>query len=387
MVLLQEDDTQTDENVEMEEEVEIEDNSEELEMQEPFNPTEIKIDTRNDTLRNIIDRLRNNEIDMNTEFQRHAELWDTKKMSRLIESILIRFPLPAFYFDASNDDQWLVVDGLQRLSSIQRFVIDQNLKLSGLEYLQELFHKNYTELSRKYQRRIDECPVTLFLIQPGTPKEVKFSLFRRINTGGLLLKDQEIRNAMTDPSVRDYLNELSSYEYLTSTIGNQSKRMKDKELILRFFAFYTMDFAGFKKNITSFLDAMNMRLEKLTKLELEEYREIFYRAIQRCYDLFGSDAFEKKTSTAGSCVKKNSSLFEVWTVAMAKVSQEQFDVLLANKDIVKEKHQKMIEEDNQYVNSITYSTQKISHFRYRHEAVNRLLQEVYDAGICTNPTI
>jgi hypothetical protein len=324
---------------------------------------------------------------MNTEFQRHAELWNAQKMSRLIESILVRFPLPAFYFDASHEGQWLVVDGLQRLLAIQQFVVDQNLALCGLEYLQELQHKRYADLPRKYQRRIDECPVTLFLIQPGTPKEVRFSLYRRIHTGGLLFNDQEIRNAMTDPSVRNYLQELSSCEYLLKTMGNQSKRMKDKELILRFFAFYNMNFAGFTKNMTSFLDAMNMRLERLTKLELEEYREIFYRAIQRCYDLFGYDAFEKKTSIAGSCVTKNSSLFEVWMVAMAKVSQEQFDVLLANKEMVKNKHQKMIEEDNEYVNSITYSTQKIGHFRYRHEAVNRLLQEVYDAGICTNPTI
>jgi len=201
------------------------------------------------------------------------------------------------------------------------------------------------------------------------------------------LNDQEIRNAMTDPLVRDYLNTLSSCEYLIATIGDQSKRMKDKELILRFFAFYTMDFAGFKKNITRFLDEMNMRLERLSKPEMENYSSIFHCAIERCYDLFGSDAFEKKTSTASGSVKKNSSLFEVWTVAMAKVSQKQFEVLLANKDMVKEKHQKMIEEDNDYVNSITYSTQKISHFRYRHEAVNRLLQEVYDAGICSNPTI
>lgn len=87
-------------------------------MQDPFNPAEINIVPKQDTLRNLIERLRHEEIDMATDFQRHAELWDHQKMSRLIESILIRFPLPAFYFDASNEDKWLVVDGLQRLSSI-----------------------------------------------------------------------------------------------------------------------------------------------------------------------------------------------------------------------------------------------------------------------------
>ncbi|MEA1969475.1 MAG: DUF262 domain-containing protein [Thermodesulfobacteriota bacterium] len=72
-------------------------------------------------MRNIIERLKLDEIDMNTDFQRHADLWTSAKMSRLIESILIRFPLPAFYFDVSDDDNWLIVDGLQRLSSIRKF--------------------------------------------------------------------------------------------------------------------------------------------------------------------------------------------------------------------------------------------------------------------------
>jgi hypothetical protein len=92
-------------------------------MEEPFNPNEIKINHRQDTLRNLINRLKYDEIDMNTDFQREGDLWDTGKMSRLIESILIRVPLPAFYFDATDDDKWLVVDGLQRLSSIRKFVI------------------------------------------------------------------------------------------------------------------------------------------------------------------------------------------------------------------------------------------------------------------------
>jgi len=70
-------------------------------MEEPFNPTEINIISKPDTLHNIIERLKHGEIDMNTDFQRHAELWNNQKMSKLIESILIRFPLPAFYFDAS----------------------------------------------------------------------------------------------------------------------------------------------------------------------------------------------------------------------------------------------------------------------------------------------
>ncbi len=376
-----EDEMCEDKNIVMEEEIEYIENKDEkeIEMKEPFNPKEISVLPRNDTLRNIIERLRNDEIDLNTEFQRHADLWKDDKMSRLIESVLIRLPLPAFYFDASDDDKWLVVDGLQRLSAFKKFVVDKALKLKGLEYLTEYSGKCYEDLPRMYKRRIDECPVTLFLIQPGTPKEVKFSLFRRINTGGLYLNDQEIRNAMTKPSIRNWLDGLSHDEFLIKTIGDQSKRMKDKELILRFFAFYSMDFGAFKKNITQFLDVMNEQLEHFSDSELCNYRSIFCSSMKRCYEIFGSEAFEKKTSSTSGSIKKNSSLFEVWSVAMAKISVDDFKVLLENKDKIVEKHMQLIENDNDYVKSITYSTQKKSHYDYRHEAVTRLLKEIYNA--------
>ena len=237
-------------------------------MQEPFNPSEINIISKPDTLRNIIDRLKYDEIDMNTDFQRHAELWDNQKMSKLIESILIRFPLPAFYFDASDEDKWLIVDGLQRLSAIKKFVVDEKLSLHGLEYLKDFSGKKYNDLPRTYKRRIDECSVTLFLIQPGTPDAVKYSIFRRINTGGLVLNDQEIRNAMAQPKIRTYLEELANDEFLVKAIGDQSRRMVDQEMVLRYLAFRFMDFEQSKKNIASFLDDMVVKLDLASDSEL-----------------------------------------------------------------------------------------------------------------------
>ncbi|NCD33278.1 MAG: DUF262 domain-containing protein [Spartobacteria bacterium] len=188
---------------------------------------------------NIIARLEDDAIDMNTDFQRHAELWDNQKMSRLMESILIRFPLPAFYFDASNEDRWLIVDGLQRLSAIRKFVVEKKLKLHGMEYLKDFEGLGYDDLPKTYIRRINECAVTLFLIQPGTPDAVKYSIFRRINTGGIVLNDQEIRNAMTKPGVQRHLDLMAQdNDYFRSiTYSTQKKdhyrtrRDKIKQLI------------------------------------------------------------------------------------------------------------------------------------------------------------
>ena len=177
-------------------------------MIKPFNPNDIDIVVEPKSLDILIERMRYDGIDMDTDFQRHPDLWDNQKMSRLIESILIRFPLPAFYFDASDVDKWLIVDGLQRLSSIRKFVIDKKLHLTNLEFMTDLQGKSYKTLPSNLQRRIRECPITVYLIKPSTPDAVKQSIFRRINTGGLVLNNQEIRNAMAKP-------EAVSYTHLT----------------------------------------------------------------------------------------------------------------------------------------------------------------------------
>ena len=352
----------------------------ELVMEDPFNPSEINIISKPDTLRNLIERLKFDEIDMNPDFQRHAELWDNPKMSRLIESILIRFPLPAFYFDASDEDRWLIVDGLQRLSAIRKFVVDKKLKLSGLEYLEDFKGKGYEELPRTYKRRIDECPVTLFLIQPGTPDPVKYSVFRRINTGGLVLNNQEIRNAMTKPGIRKYLEDLAGDEFLKKAIGDQSKRMVDQELVLRFLAFRFMDYEKSKKNIATFLDEMVSRLEKLSPDELARYKQSFQKAVKRCWLIFQESAFEKSiTGENAKRRRKNSTLFEVWTTAMAVLSEDDTNKLIQNRDILNQKHLDLMANDNDYFRSITYSTQKKDHFRTRKDKVNQLIKEVLDA--------
>ena len=94
----------------------------------PFDPKDIKIIVEPKTIDHLVSRLRHDEIDLNTEFQRKGNLWSFDKQCRLIESILLRLPLPAFYFDASDDNKWLVVDGLQRLWSLKNFIVNAELK-------------------------------------------------------------------------------------------------------------------------------------------------------------------------------------------------------------------------------------------------------------------
>ncbi len=116
---------------------------EEEEINEPFDPTQIRVETRQMTIDLVLSRVKHAELDLAPDFQRQAGIWNNTVKSRLIESILIRIPLPAFYIDATDEDKWLVIDGLQRLSTLKQFVIDQKLRLCKLEFLSNLNGKTY----------------------------------------------------------------------------------------------------------------------------------------------------------------------------------------------------------------------------------------------------
>ena len=182
----------------------------------PFNPNEIEIETPPYTVGYLIDRIEHDEINMNTDFQREGNLWSPDKQSRLIESILLGLPLPAFYFDTTNP-QWDIVDGLQRCCSIENFCVKKTLKLTGLEFLGEKDGKTYLEgagfddLDRTLQRSIITRPITVNLIKKAH-RNIRFILFKRLNTGGLELTPQEIRNAVYQGKAADTIKHLAQLE-------------------------------------------------------------------------------------------------------------------------------------------------------------------------------
>jgi uncharacterized protein with ParB-like and HNH nuclease domain len=213
-------------------EIEIEIENDEMESKEefitkPFSTKDIKITSAAILLPSLINRLKHDEIGI-PEFQRNADLWTPTVMSRLIESILLKLPLPVFYFDASDPEKWQVIDGLQRLSAIRRFFVDKNLKLKKLQFLSELDGKGYDDLERGFQRTIDETSFLTYQIEAQTPKEVRYSIFNRINTGGTPLNAQEIRQALNQGAGLEFLKDVCENEVFKKIVGVDSKRMLDR---------------------------------------------------------------------------------------------------------------------------------------------------------------
>lgn len=334
-----------------EEEVQIDDDySEEeyrSEIQEPFNPTKIRIAQRILSLDNLVNRLKHDELDLSPDFQRQKDLWNETAQSRLIESLLVRIPIPAFYFDATDDSKWLVIDGVQRLTALARFVIDKQtlrerypelepLKLCDLEFLMDFNGKAFNELERTYQRRINETQATVYTIEQGTPPDVKYNIFKRINTGGLPLSKQEVRNALNAGKATQLLADLARSDDFLKVVDSslQDKRGLDQECILRFIAFTLFpdtrysdyERLDFDKFLNDTMDYINrIPLDKIDKLE-----KTFKKAMEAAYKIFDKSAF-RKIDRGGNPGAINIALFEVWSVNLGQLSEVDISKLIEKK--------------------------------------------------------
>ena len=326
-------------------------------MTEPFDPNEIRITPQTLSIDNVIARIRNDEIDLNTEFQRKANLWKNVMQSRLIESLMLKLPLPAFYFDASEDDRWLVVDGLQRLSALKNFIIDESLPLIGLDILKDYDNKGlrFRDLPRIMQRRIMEANVTCFLINPGTPKKVKYNVFKRINTGALSLNDMEIRNALNQGQASVFLKEFTEDSKFRKLIPLPNERMEDRELVLRCIAFIQTNYSKYESPLGAFLDRA---MEKLQTTPLEELNNItnsILRSIEIHTKLFGQDRFSRSVISKDIHRRLNSALFEVWVVILSGLTPLQIENIYKNQVALKNEYKQLF-GDKSFNDAVTTST-------------------------------
>ena len=163
----------------------------------PFSPSDISLSNPPMNLGDLIDMIKEGWINFGTEYQREENLWSDTQQSRLIESVLLGLRLPAFYFEEVNKRQWNIIDGLQRCCAIRNFCVDNILTLSDLEFLSNEFNgKRYKDFDFPTKRDVRMLPITVNILAKGVPDMVKYVLFKRLNTGGIPLTNQEIRNAI-----------------------------------------------------------------------------------------------------------------------------------------------------------------------------------------------
>ena len=353
----------------------------------PFNPEDISIVTNQMAMDGLVRRFLQGSIVLNPDFQRN-EVWDMKKRSQLIESLMLKIPLPMFYVQSDEDGILTVVDGLQRLSTIRDFVLGEDylnmkkddgtrreelrgmgFKLKGLEFWSEYEGKQFYQLPPKLQNRILEAQVQVTVIHPTTPEVVRRNIFKRINTGGIQLNSQEIRNAIYAGPATNLLNELSNIGSFNKVMGNSVNRlrMQDKELILRFLSFLIRDYKEYTRTVTAdmwlgdtmiILNAMQdlsqidyrrlsnwrskepIKVRTMTKDRILQY---FDKAMKRNYEIFGEHAFRK--SFAGQTKSPiNRSLFETWAFIMGRYTDKEFERLMENRSAFMQEYEGVLND-------------------------------------------
>lgn len=314
----------------------------ELDEPDKFIPSDVNITQIPTNVSNIMERLENEEYDLMPAFQRHGGLWSIEKQSRLIESLMLKIPLPAFYFDASREDKWVVIDGLQRLTAFQNYLVGEDLedgsrekyKFQGMQYLRDFNGKTFDELPRQYIRRIKESSIVAYTVTKGTPEEVVFNIFQRINTGGVQLNDQEIRQALYSGIGTDLIKEMAEMEVFkeATQFAVKPDRMLDREYALRFLSFTELDYEKeYKGNIDNFLIKGLKEANVFDANDCGRVIRRFVRVMKACKSIFGKYAFRKynKDFRRGPI---NKAIFEIWAICFGELNVIQLKRIEKNKD-------------------------------------------------------
>lgn len=348
---------------------------------EPFDPNDIKIRIQPYTIGQIIDSLIHNEIKIDTEFQRLPDLWEDTKKSRLIESLLLNLPIPAFYFNGEDDKVWEVVDGLQRISAVKSFVIDKSLSLKNLEFLKDYENKTYDELPRDLQRRINTFQITIYVIEKGTPNTVKYNLFKRINQGGLVLTPQEIRHAIhqgiASDLVRDIVdknNEIGQAFIQATEKRIPSKRMEDRDFATRFISFYLIPYDQYEPDLDTFMNKGMDAIKTLSENNIQKLKLDFKNAMNLAYQIFEKDAFRKRINLFDARYPINKALFETISVTFSHLLENQQNILLEKKELFKEKF-RTLHKDQKFLTSITQNTASKENVKERFKRIEQIIQE------------
>ena len=355
--------------------LEREDDSSEI--TQPFNPENIKVSTTTILVDQIITRLRHREIDLSPDFQR-LEVWKDTQRSRLIESLLLRIPIPVFYVSADERNNWSVVDGVQRMSTVKRFLDDQDFVLKDLEYLQRFNGNRYSDLPRAMQRRISETQFLVHVIEPTTPKDVMFNIFLRLNTGGTTLTKQEIRHAVHAGPARDFLKRLAdSGEFKRATAGSVSPtRMADRELVLRFLAFYMEPWEEYEAgDLDGYLGRAMASINEVEPAEREELESVFSKSMNTAARIFGDDAFRKRFAVEDGRHGINRALFESWAVGLARRSSKQLDQLVEKRQRVVDGFRDLLNRDSALLDAVSYATGTADKVQRRFRAIDALIEE------------
>lgn len=312
------------------------------------NRKSVAFDSYDIAIRQLYDMATEAMIDIAPDYQRHF-IWDDTRQSQLVESILLGIPVPSLFMATNKDSTWEVIDGLQRLTTIINFVGNQEiiniinpsckkLKITGLEKLSGINGLMFEQLPKSLQIMFMTRPIRVTVLNDRSDFSIRYDLFERLNTGGITLHPQEIRNCVFLGKFNDFIKELSNYPAFRSVVKMTTKQTltgSHEELVLKFFAYFQnreLFVHGVKEFLNDFMRDKSKQFD-----DEQELREIFQNTFL-CLQ-------QKLPNGIVRGVRKNSTplvLFEAISIGVAdallegvEINMDKLLVLLDDKELTK----------------------------------------------------
>lgn len=341
-----------------------------------------KIDPSIDVLYNDYKRGR---LILQADFQRYF-VWDMKKSSKLIESVLLDIPLPTIYTSEEDDNKEYVIDGQQRLTSFISFIDgkfpdDREFRLTGLDALTSLVGKTFAELDEVYQNKIKDYPIHKIKFKKESDSDLKFEIFERLNTGAISLNQQELRNCVKRGPYNDLIKSMAKEHDFMTLLGltEPHKRMIDVELVLRFLAFYNATYLNYKPPIKQFLNKDMDKNKDIAGTDAEKLKTIFKNAVMVTKSMFGDKAF--KRFTIGNDTERNGewgSKFNnsLYDIVMYEAAREDKNKMYQHLDQIREALIYLMTNDQDFIDSIELSTSSVQAVRMRFDKWRQTVENI-----------
>ena len=337
---------------------------------------DITIRSENRTVHEINRRIGKGTFVLNPEFQRDF-IWPKNKQSKLIESVIMRIPLPVFYLAENSMGKMVVVDGLQRLTTFRCYLKDE-LKLK-LPDRKELDGRKFSELPTKYQNRVEDTNLIFYIIDSNVPERARLDIFERVNSGEPLTR-QQMRNNLYMGAATKFLRDEASTPLFQKATGNSLNRrkMRDREFINRFCAFQIFDLTSYRGDMDQFLAECLIKMNDFDDIALEILSTQFRRALKNNIIVFGKHAFRQHEPRQHHRSVLNASLWDVMSTGLSKYPSEAIKRCSGQ---IRETVFKLF-SDSDFVTSITQGTSHTRKVYYRFEAIRDNFRAILEDPDC-----
>ncbi len=301
------------------------------ELDDIYPEANIKVEREQYSIYELNRKFNRGQVVLDPDFQRE-DVWKIHQKSELIESVLMGIPLPIFYLNETKEGKLVVVDGRQRLTAFFQY-LNEEYSLSKLRILKGISNKKFSDLDHKLQANLEDFQIIAQVIKPPTPDRIKFDIFDRVNRGGTPLNNQEMRNALYQGNSTVLLGKLCEKDIFKNVTNNSvnSRRMKDRYLILRFLGFYLwkketlVDHHGekidYKVDIDEFLGKIMEYLNYLDSSKINFLEKIFVKAMSNNQTVFDDNAF-RRVSKNGKKQPINMLLFEAFSYLFSMIEED-----------------------------------------------------------------